>query len=119
MSRYLVNLIIAFFVFNIALDLVGFSAASKAKPEEEPEEEAQRECCNLSPVCLVFVPFTAVYSIICFIISYVVLTLFRTLSLFSAFLRFLGLASANETKSAMLWSLAAIRSLSRGKADAK
>ncbi len=119
MSRYVVNLIIAFFALNIAFDLIGFSAASKSKQEDEPEQEAEREHEKISPIGLVLVPLTVAYSIVCFIISYVVLTLFRTLSLIAAFLRFLGLASANETKSSMLWSLSTVQSIFRGKARAK
>lgn len=119
MSRYVVNLIVAFFALNIAFDLIGLSAASKNKQEDEPEQESGEGHEKISPIGLVLVPLTVAYSIVCFIISYVVLTLFRTLSLIAAFLRFLGLASANETKSSMLWSIATVRSLSKGKARAK
>ena len=119
MSRHAVNHIVAFFALNIAFDLIGLSVASKGKQPAEEDPETEEAYDRITPSALFLVPFTVVYSIICFIISYVVLTLFRTLSLFSAFLRFLGLAAANETKAAMLWSLAAVRSLSGGKADAK
>ncbi len=119
MSSRAVSLIIAFFALNIAFDLVGLSFASKRNQGEKDEPDAKMECGRVSPLGLVLVLFTVAYSIICFIISYVVLTLFRTLSLFSAFLRFLGLAAANETKDAMLWSLAAVRSFSSGRADTK
>lgn len=119
MSSHTVSLIVAFFALNITFDLIGLSFASKRKQVEEEEPDAEMECERSSPLSLVLVPFTVAYSIICFLISYVMLTLFRTLSLFSAFLRFLGLAAANETKASMLWSLAAVRCLSGGKADAK
>lgn len=119
MSRYVLNLIVAFFALNIAFDLIGISGSSKESKEPSIDADLDIEGGKLPPSAVILLPFTVAYSVVRFVISYVVLTLFRTLSLISALLRFLGLASANETKAAMLWSLAAVRSLSRGKAGAK
>lgn len=119
MSRYSLNLVVAFFAMNIAFDLIGLLSASKPEKAEEKDPEAEKDYRRLSPWALPLVPFSVAYSIICFIISYAVLALFRSLSLFLAFLRFIGLAAANETKSSMLWSLAAARSLSGSKADSE
>lgn len=119
MSRHALSFIFAFFAMNIAFDLIGLLSASKRKKAGEEDPEAEQDYGNISPWALALVPFSVAYSIICFIISYAALALFRTLSLFLAFLRFIGLAASNEVKSAMLWSLAAARSLSGGREDAK
>lgn len=119
MSRHVSSLITAFLVVNIAFDLIGLLSASKRRQAEEGDTKPEKDNGNISNWALALLPFSAAYSIICFMISYMVLVLFRTLSILLAFLRFIGLAAANETKSSMLWTLAAARFLSGRREDAK